>query len=90
MTVYCLEHTMNSPGIRRTTSDGPFKVVDLDAVRGQTAGYSGDHIQRSRTMHAIGWVLRHTYPYYDRGLTGYEDERLEWSSASLDSLPSGR
>ena len=37
--VYCLEHTMNSPGIK-DNPEGPYKVVDL-AQYGQTAGYSG-------------------------------------------------
>ncbi|MFQ9446176.1 MAG: hypothetical protein ACLR4A_01395 [Christensenellales bacterium] len=75
--VYCLEHTMNSPGIRNN-SDGPYKVVDL-AQYGQTAGYSGI-IYSEKTMHAIGWVLRHTFPYM--GLDRYEDECLEWSRAA--------
>lgn len=39
-------------------------------------GYSGD-IYSSRTMHAIGWVLRHTYPYMIVD-TGYEDSDV-WS-----------
>ena len=75
--VYCLEHTMNSPGIRNN-SDGPYKVVDL-AQYGQTAGYSGI-IYSEKTMHAIGWVLRHTFPFM--GLDRYEDECLEWSRAA--------
>ena len=72
--VYCLEHTMNSPGIRNN-SDGPYKVVDL-AQYEQTAGYSGI-IYSEKTMHAIGWVLRHTYPYMIVD-TGYEDSDV-WS-----------
>ena len=75
--VYCLEHTMNSPGIRNN-SDGPYKVVDL-AQYEQTAGYSGI-IYSEKTMHAIGWVLRHTFPFM--GLDRYEDECLEWSRAA--------
>lgn len=59
-TVYCLEHTMNSPGAKDNPT-GPFEVVDLDGYAVKP-GYSGD-IYSSRTMHAIGWVLRHTYPY---------------------------
>jgi len=72
--VYCLEHTMNSPGIRNN-SDGPYKVVDL-AQYEQTAGYSGI-IYSEKTMHAIGWVLRHTYPYMIVD-TGYADSDV-WS-----------
>ena len=75
--VYCLEHTMNSPGIK-DNPEGPYKVVDL-AQYGQTAGYSGI-IYSEKTMHAIGWVLRHTFPYM--GLDRYEDECLEWSRAA--------
>ena len=73
-TVYCLEHTMNSPGTKNNAS-GPFEVVDLDGYAVKT-GYSGD-IYGSRTMHAIGWVLRHTYPYMIVD-TGYEDSDV-WS-----------
>lgn len=75
--VYCLEHTMNSPGIRNNP-DGPYHVVDLTQY-GQTQGYSGI-IYSEKTMHAIGWVLRHTFPYM--GLDRYEDECLEWSRAA--------
>ena len=75
--VYCLEHTMNSPGIRNNP-DGPYRVVDL-AQYGQTQGYSGI-IYSEKTMHAIGWVLRHTFPFM--GIDRYEDECLEWSRAA--------
>ena len=73
-TVYCLEHTMNSPGTKNNAS-GPFEVVDLDGYAAKP-GYSGD-IYSSRTMHAIGWVLRHTYPYMIVD-TGYADSDV-WS-----------
>lgn len=73
-TVYCLEHTMNSPGTKNNAS-GPFEVVDLDGYAAKP-GYSGD-IYSSRTMHAIGWVLRHTYPYMIVD-TGYGDSDV-WS-----------
>ena len=75
--VYCLEHTMNSPGIK-DNPEGPYKVVDL-AQYGQTQGYSGI-IYSEKTMHAIGWVLRHTFPFM--GIDRYEDECLEWSRAA--------
>ena len=73
-TVYCLEHTMNSPGTKNNAS-GSFEVVDLDGYAVKP-GYSGD-IYGSRTMHAIGWVLRHTYPYMIVD-TGYADSDV-WS-----------
>ena len=60
---------MNSPGAKDNPT-GPFEVVDLDGYAVKP-GYSGD-IYSSRTMHAIGWVLRHTYPYMIVD-TGYED-----------------
>ena len=75
--VYCLEHTMNSPGIK-DNPEGPYKVVDL-AQYGQTQGYTGI-IYSEKTMHAIGWVLRHTFPFM--GIDRYEDECLEWSRAA--------
>ena len=73
-TVYCLEHTMNSPGAKDNPT-GPFEIVDLDGYAVKP-GYSGD-IYSSRTMHAIGWVIRHTYPYMIVD-TGYEDSDV-WS-----------
>ena len=73
-TVYCLEHTMNSPGAKDNPT-GPFEVVDLDGYAIKP-GYSGD-IYSSRTMHAIGWVIRHTYPYMIVD-TGYGDSDV-WS-----------
>ena len=73
-TVYCLEHTMNSPGAKDNPT-GPFEVVDLDGYAVKP-GYSGD-IYSSRTMHAIGWVIRHTYPYMIVD-TGYGDSDV-WS-----------
>ena len=73
-TVYCLEHTMNSPGTKNNAS-GPFEVVGLDGYAVKP-GYSDD-IYGSRTMHAIGWVLRHTYPYMIVD-TGYADSDV-WS-----------
>ena len=36
----------------------------------QTQGYSGI-IYSEKTMHAIGWVLRHTFPFM--GIDRYED-----------------
>lgn len=73
-TVYCLEHTMDSPGVRDNAT-GPYLLVDLEGYE-QTPGYSGI-IFSEQTMHAIGWVLRHTYPFM--ALSRYEDSCLEWS-----------
>lgn len=75
---------MNSPGAKDNPT-GPFEVVDLDGYAVKP-GYSGD-IYSSRTMHAIGWVLRHTYPYMIVD-TGYEDSDV-WSRVA-GSLPYAR
>ncbi len=51
--VYCLEHTMNSPGIRNN-SDGPYKVVDL-AQYAADGGLFRHHIQRKDdARHRLG------------------------------------
>ena len=63
--VYCLEHTIPGPGER--TSDGgyqpagPYEVVDINTYR-TTPGYSSV-MYKDSTLHAIAWVLRHTYPF---------------------------
>lgn len=59
-TAYCLEHTQNSPAVRDHDS-GPYTIVDLDGYR-VTPGHSG-YIFSDKTMHALAWVLRHTYPF---------------------------
>ena len=64
-TVYCLEHTLPGPG--ENISDGgqqptgPYVIVDMDSYR-TNPGYSSI-IYHESTLHAIGWVLRHTYPF---------------------------
>ncbi len=57
---YCLENTMNSPVVRDHAS-GPYTIVDLDGYK-VTPGFSG-YIFSDKTMHALAWVLRHTYPF---------------------------
>lgn len=59
-TVYCLEHTMDSPGTSHSAS-GPYTIYDLAGYL-RTPGYSGA-IYHAQTMHAIAWVVRHTYPF---------------------------
>lgn len=59
-TAYCLEHTQNSPVVRDHDS-GPYTVVDLAGYK-VTPGHSG-YIFSEKTMHALAWVLRHTYPF---------------------------
>lgn len=59
-TAYCLEHTQNSPAVRDHDS-GPYTIVDLEGYR-VTPGHSG-YIFSDKTMHALAWVIRHTYPF---------------------------
>lgn len=63
--VYCLEHTLPGPGENISGGGkqptGPYLVVDWGGYQG-TPGYSGA-IYGEDTMHAIAWVLRHTYPF---------------------------
>lgn len=59
-TAYCLEHTQPSPVVRDHAS-GPYQIVDLDGYK-VTPGHSG-YIFSDKTMHALAWVLRHTYPF---------------------------
>lgn len=64
-TVYCLEHTLPGPGERISGGGyqptGPYTIVDINTYR-STPSYSGT-IYSERTLHAIAWVLRHTYPF---------------------------
>lgn len=64
-TVYCLEHTLPGPGENISGGGqqptGPYVIVDMDSYR-TNPGYSSI-IYHESTLHAIGWVLRHTYPF---------------------------
>ena len=77
--VYCLEHLLPGPGERISGGGyqptGPYTVVDLAAYM-DTPGYSGVMYKES-TMHAIGWVLRHTVPFMELD-ESYSDNRT-WS-----------
>lgn len=77
--VYCLEHLLPGPGERISGGGyqptGPYTVVDLAAYM-ETPGYSGVMYKES-TMHAIGWVLRHTVPFMELD-ESYSDNRT-WS-----------
>lgn len=66
-TVFCLEHTLSGPGEgsgSNQTEKGPYVLVDLDAFvnHPSSGGASGVRFS-AKTMHALGWVLRHTYPF---------------------------
>ncbi len=64
-TVYCLEHTLPGPGENISSGGqqpkGPYQIVDMDSYL-HTPG-SSKVIYHESTMHAIAWVLRHTYPF---------------------------
>ena len=78
-TVYCLEHLLPGPGERASGGGyqptGPYTIVDLASYM-DTPGYSGVMYKES-TMHAIGWVLRHTVPFMELD-ESYSDNRT-WS-----------
>lgn len=66
-TVYCLEHNLSGPGEgsgSNQSAKGPYVLVDMDAFvnNPDSGGVSGVRYKAS-TMHALGWVLRHTYPF---------------------------
>ena len=68
-TVYCLEHTLDGPGEgsgANQTPTGPYTLVDLQTYVENAAfgGTTGVRYSAS-TMHALGWVLRHTYPFME-------------------------
>lgn len=64
-TVYCLEHNYPGPGERISGGGqeptGPYLIVDIDSYH-NNPGYSSI-IYHDSTLHAIAWVLRHTYPF---------------------------
>ena len=77
-TVYCLEHTYDGPGEgsgSNQTPKGPYAIVDIDTYL-NTPGQSGI-IFSDATMHAIAWVLRHTYPFM--ALDRSDSNNLTWS-----------
>lgn len=65
ITVYCIEHNLPGPGERISGGGyqpkGPYWLVDINTYL-NTPGYSGV-MYSAETMHAIAWVLRHTYPF---------------------------
>lgn len=66
-TVFCLEHNLSGPGEgsgKNQSAKGPYVLVDMDTFVTNSAygGTTGVRYKAS-TMHALGWVLRHTYPF---------------------------
>lgn len=65
--VYCLEHTLSGPGEgsgANKTETGPYALIDMEAFVSTAEGGGVNGVRfKAQTMHAIGWVLRHTYPF---------------------------
>ncbi len=65
--VYCLEHTQDGPGEGSGSNQapkGPYVLVDMDSFCNTSAGVGVTGVRFSeKTMHALAWVLRHTYPF---------------------------
>lgn len=65
--VYCLEHTLSGPGEgsgANKTETGPYALLDMEAFVNTAEGGGVNGVRfKAQTMHAIGWVLRHTYPF---------------------------
>ena len=74
--VYCLEHNLPGPGDRIDGGGehptGPYVIVDWDGYR-TTPGASGV-IYSQQTLHAIAWVMRHTYPFMVLNRTDADNE----------------
>lgn len=80
-TVFCLEHTLSGPGEgsgHDASPTGPYVLVDMDTFVSNPdyGGLTGVRYQAS-TMHALGWVLRHTYPFMALNYNDVYNE--EWS-----------
>lgn len=64
-TVYCLEHNLSGPGEgsgSNQTAKGPYVLVDMDYFVNNSVGGGVSGVRFSaKTMHALAWVLRHTY-----------------------------
>ena len=71
--VYCLEHNEDGPGEGSGSNQapkGPYVLVDMDTFVNSSTGGGVTGVRFSaKTMHALAWVLRHTYPFMvlDRG-----------------------
>ena len=83
-TVFCLEHNLSGPGEGSGSSQsakGPYVLVDMDtfATNPSYGGTTGVRYKAS-TMHALSWVLRHTYPFM--ALNRSDSNNEVWSRAA--------
>ncbi|MGN0747862.1 MAG: hypothetical protein ACI4ML_14410 [Aristaeellaceae bacterium] len=83
-TVYCLEHNLSGPGEGSGSSQsakGPYALVDMDYFVSNPEGGGVTGVQFSaRTMHALAWVLRHSYPFM--ALNRNDANNEVWSRAA--------
>ena len=66
-TVFCLEHKLSGPGEGSGSNQQPkgsYVLVDMETFSNDPnyGGTTGVRYSES-TMHALAWVLRHTYPF---------------------------
>lgn len=68
-TAYCLEHTLPGPNMTLDNGEhapkGPYVLVDMDTfISGEKVDPNDTSARYSaETMHALAWVLAHTYPF---------------------------
>lgn len=82
--VYCLEHTLSGPGEgsgRDQTATGPYTLYSMSSYVNDTAAGGLNGVRFSaRTMHAIGWIVRHSYPFMVLNRSDSNNET--WSRAA--------
>ena len=83
-TVFCLEHNLSGPGEgsgSNQSAKGPYVLVDMDTfVTNPSYGGTTGVRYKAGTMHALGWVLRHTYPFM--ALNRSDSNNEVWSRAA--------
>ena len=83
-TVFCLEHNLSGPGEgsgSNQSAKGPYVLVDMDTfVTNPSYGGTTGVRYKASTMHALGWVLRHTYPFM--ALNRSDSNNEVWSRAA--------
>ena len=83
-TVFCLEHNLSGPGEgsgSNQSAKGPYVLVDMDTfVTNPSYGGTTGIRYKASTMHALGWVLRHTYPFM--ALNRSDSNNEVWSRAA--------
>ena len=83
-TVFCLEHNLSGPGEgsgSNQSAKGPYVLVDMDTfVTNPSYGGTTGVRYKASTMHALGWVLRHTYPFI--ALNRSDSNNEVWSRAA--------